>query len=175
MDPILFEAIHGNFEAIMLALLSSMRRDRRKRSPLNCWCFRTCVRDGRSSACWTSKLDSSRVAGKVSLWPENQDWIFGAESHGKFEKFWLSIFLKGLCVLWVTWQHGRRLDLVSLRILAQMVRWFKSLQRLALLPMMTSLQLALTSFDSCNCTRGTFSFEQPDNKSRGRPVRSHSD
>jgi len=86
MDPILFEAIHGNFEAIMLALLSSMRRDRRKRSPLNCWCFRTCVRDGRSSACWTSKLDSSRVAGKVSLWPENQDWIFGAESHGKFEK-----------------------------------------------------------------------------------------
>ena len=61
------------------------------------------------------------------------------------------------------------------RILAQMVRWFKSLQRLALLPMMTSLQLALTSFDSCNCTRGTFSFEQPDNKSRGRPVRSHSD
>ena len=61
------------------------------------------------------------------------------------------------------------------RILAQMVRWFKSLQRLALLPMMTSLQLALTSFDSCTCTRGTFSFEQPDNKSRGRPVRSHSD
>ena len=61
------------------------------------------------------------------------------------------------------------------RILAQMVPWFKSLQRLALLPMMTSLQPALTSFDSCNCTRGTFSFEQPDNRSRGGRVRSHSD